>query len=394
MQISRRKQRIASVAQSHIEAGHFSGIEWLVTRGGEEWSRGSVGMADAPNGVAMPDKPLYRVFSMTKPVISSIALMLMEQGKLRLYTPISTFLPEFGEMNVIDENGGLHPATTPIIIEHLLTHRAGLSYGFLPDCPAAELYRKSNMADANVSLADVVAEVADLPLAFEPGSRWRYSVATDVLARILELIVGQPLPDILQTFVFGPLGMKDTGFTVREDARHRLMAMFGKSDLDDIFVFDDQPQTLVPSDMSALYPADNPHFHRGGYGLFSTIDDYRLFTAFLATGMSGTGERLLSRKTIEFMWTNRLPENQLPMRIGPLVFAGYGHGLAGRVMMQPGQAYGLTSTGECGWAGAATTYFWLDRAEDLTGIVMAQYLGSKVPLQDDIRNAVYQALDD
>lgn len=394
MQISPRKQRITCVAQSHIEAGHFSGVEWLVTRGGKEWSRGSLGMADAPNGVAMPDKPLYRVFSMTKPVISSIALMLMEQGKLRLYTPISAYLPEFAEMNVVDDNGGLQPAKTPIIIEHLLTHRAGLSYGFLPECPAAEYYRKSNMADASVPLADVVAEVADLPLAFEPGSRWRYSVATDVLARVLEVIVGQPLPEILKMFVFDPLGMTNTGFKVPEDARHRLMAMFGKSDLDDIFAFDDQPQTLVPSDMSALYPADNPHFHRGGYGLFSTIDDYRLFTTFLATGLSGAGERLLSRKTVDFMWTNRLPEHQMPMRIGPLVFAGYGHGLAGRVMMQPGQAYGLTSTGECGWAGAASTYFWIDKAEDLTGIVMAQYLGSKIPLQDDIRNAVYQALDD
>jgi len=394
LQTSPRKQRIHSVAQSHVEAGHFSGIEWLVSRGGEHWSRGSVGMADALNGIAMPERPFYRVFSMTKPVISAITLMLMEQGRLRLYTPISAYLPEFAEMTIIDDEGDTRPAKAPILIEHLLTHRAGLSYGFIPDCPAGRLHREGLMADASASLEEVIREVAGLPLAFEPGSQWRYSVATDVMARILEVIAGKPLPEILKETVFDPLGMSETGFMVPEGQRHRLMAMFGKSDLNTIFDYDDQPQSLVAADMTSLYPADDPNYYRGGYGLFSTLDDYSLFTAFLTTGLSATGERLLSRKALELMWTNRLPANQMPMRIGPIVFAGYGHGLAGRVMVDPGQGFGLTSVGECGWAGAATTYFWIDKAEDLTGIVMAQYLGSKIPLQDDIRNAVYQALDD
>ena len=394
MEISPRRQRIASVAQSHIDSGCFSGIEWLVMRGGETWSRGKLGWADAMNGVEMPDKPIYRVFSMTKPVVSAVALMLMEQGKLRLYTPVAAYLPAFGKMSIIDEDGGQRAAKTQITVEHLLTHRAGLSYGFLADCPAGQLYRQSKMKDASFSLAEMVSEIADTPLAFEPGSQWRYSVATDVLARVIEVILARPLPEILQEFVFAPLGMAETGYSVPEPERHRLMAMFGKNEIDTMLEFDDLPQSLIPADMSELYPADKPDFYRGGYGLFSTIDDYSLLTSFLASGLSRRGERLLSRKTVELMWTNRVPDSQMPLRIGPIVLPGYGHGLAGRVMVDPGQAFGLTSVGECGWAGAASTYFWIDRQEDLIGIVMAQYLGAKIPLQDDMRNAVYQALDD
>ncbi len=394
METSLRRQRVETVAQSHIDSKYFSGIEWLVVRGGEAWSRGKLGWADAIEGVEMPRKPIYRVFSMTKPVVSAVALMLLEQGKLRLYTPIAAYLPEFGAMNIITEDGIRQPAKAPITVEHLLTHRAGLSYGFLSDCPAGQLYRQTNMNDASVSLADMVTEIASLPLAFEPGSQWRYSVATDVLARVIEVILGRALPEILQDLVFAPLGMTETSYGVPERERNRLMAMFGKSDIDKMLEFDDLPQDLVPSDMSGLYPADKPGFYRGGYGLFSTIDDYSLLTAFLASGLSHDGERLLSRKTVELMWTNRVPDSQMPLRIGPIVLPGYGHGLAGRVLVNPGQAFGLTSIGECGWAGAASTYFWIDRQEDLTGIIMAQYLGSKIPLQDDMRNAVYQALDD
>ena len=313
MEISPRRQRIASVAQSHIDSGYFSGIEWLVMRGGKAWSRGNLGWADAINAIEMPERPIYRVFSMTKPVVSAVALMLMEQGKLRLYTPVAAYLPEFGRMDIIAEDGSRRAAKMPITIEHLLSHRAGLSYGFLADCPAGQLYRQSIMKDASHSLAEMVSEIAKAPLAFEPGSQWRYSVATDVLAHVIEVILGQPLPEILREHVFAPLGMTETGFWVPEPERHRLMAMFGISDINKIMEFDDLPQSLVPADMSGLYPADKPDFYRGGYGLFSTIDDYSLLTSFLTSGLSSQGERLLSRKTVEMMWTNRIPDSQMPL---------------------------------------------------------------------------------
>jgi CubicO group peptidase (beta-lactamase class C family) len=391
---SSRFDRIEAVAKAHIDAGFFSGIEWLVLRGGKTWAKGKLGMGDAPNGIPMPDSPIYRIYSMTKPMISALALMLVEQGKLRLFDPIAAYLPEFSEMSVLGENGKTGPTKGPIIVEHLLTHRAGFSYGFLSDCPVGNLYRKNHIIDAEPSLAEMVKNIAELPLAYEPGTEWRYSVATDVLARLVEVVAGKPLPEVLSEFLFDPIGMGDTGFMVEESQRHRIMAMFGNGDLDYIMDFDDKPQSLIPTDVSVQYPAGDPKFYRGGHGLFSTLDDYARLVPFLATGLAPNGERLLSRKMVELMLTNRIPPEQLPLRIGPINVAGYGFGLAGRVLIEPGAALGLTSIGESGWAGAASTYFWIDKSEDLTGIVMSQYLGSKLPLGDDIRSAVYQALDD
>jgi CubicO group peptidase (beta-lactamase class C family) len=389
-----RFARIEATAKSHVDRGHFSGIEWLVLRGGRPWANGRVGWADAPNRVPIPDKPLYRIFSMTKPVISAMALMLMERGQLNLFQPISAFLPEFAEMSVIVAEGGTSRARMPIIVEHLLTHRSGLSLDILPNCPVGRLYAEKGFDTGDRSLADFVGDVAQMPLAFEPGSEWRYSVSLDVLARIIEVILGRDLPDILQEFIFSPLGMDDTAYFVPESQRNRIMQMFGKSDLTKLFDFEPGPQTLVRADISDRNPADNPEFRRGGYGLFSTSDDYASFVSFLATGLSESGERLLSRKTVELMWTNRIPPRQQPLFVGPILLPGYGYGLAGRVMIDIGQALGLTSKGECGWAGAASTYFWIDPQEDLIGITLAQFLGSKVPLGDEMRRAVYQALDE
>ncbi len=320
--------------------------------------------------------------------------MLIEQGKLRLFDPVAAYLPEFAKVTVMNTDGKTSPAKSPMIIEHLLTHRAGFSYGFLTDSPVVEYYRNSNINDAKISLEEMVKTISDFPLAFEPGSQWQYGVATDVLARIIEVILDRPLPEILNEMVFQPLAMIDTGFIIPEADRPRLMAMFGKRDLDEIMNFDDKPQTLIPADLSAQYPFDDDHFYRGGLGLYSTIADYSQLTDFLVSGVSGNGERLLSSKTIELMWTNRIPDSQLPLRVGPIFLGGYGFGLAGRIMMDTGKGYGLTSNGEHGWAGAASTYFWIDRSEEISGIILAQYLGSKVPLADDIRNAVYQAIDD
>jgi CubicO group peptidase (beta-lactamase class C family) len=319
---------------------------------------------------------------------------LVEQGKLRLFDPVAAYLPDFAKMTVMNADGKTSPAKSPMIIEHLLTHRAGFSYGFLTDSPVVEHYRSSNINDANVSLEEMVTTISDFPLAFEPGSQWQYGVATDVLARIIEVILDRSLPEILNEMILKPLGMTDTGFIIPKADRSRLMAMFGKSDLDEVMKFDDKPQTLVPADLSAQYPVADDNFYRGGLGLYSTIEDYSRFSDLLVSGVSNTGERLLSSKTIELMWTNRIPDSQMPLRIGPIFLAGYGFGLAGRIMLDTGKGYGLTSNGEFGWTGAASTYFWIDRREDIIGITMAQYMGSKIPLSDDIRNAVYQALDD
>ncbi len=394
MSTSTRFQRIEKIAQKHIDDGAFSSIEWLIKRNGELWSSGSAGYCDTANKTPLPDKPIYRIYSMTKPIVSAVALMLVEMGKLRLFDPVAAYLPEFSKMSVLQKDGSTIPANSPIIIEHLLTHRAGLSYGFITDCPVSEFYRQSEINDASLSLEEAIKKIAEMPLVFEPGSKWQYSVATDVLARVLEVALGKNLPDILNELLLLPLGMVDTGFHIEAPQQPRLLSVFGKSDLNEVMNFDDKSQALTPSDPSDHHPVNDIKFYRGGYGLYSTIDDYSLCVDFLGSGLTSKGERLLSSKMVELMWTNRIPDNQLPLRIGPIPLPGYGFGLAGRVMMDIGKSYGLTSQGECGWAGAASTYFWIDKKEDIVGLTMTQYLGSKIPIGDDIRNAVYQALDD
>jgi CubicO group peptidase (beta-lactamase class C family) len=319
--------------------------------------------------------------------------MLVEEGKLRLYDPVASYLPAFSGMRIIDPDGTLRPARHIMLVEHLLTHRSGLTYGFLTGCAAAQRYRETDLGHSAGSLEAMVDTIATLPLAFEPGSQWRYSVATDVVARIIEIVEDKPLQAVVSERIIGPLGLDDTGFGVPAEARDRLMPMFGNPDLDNLMEIPDGPQKLTPADVTPHYPVDEPGFARGGYGLYSTIDDYARIADFLMTGTGKSGDVLLSRHMMRMMWTNRLPESQLPYRIGPIPFPGYGFALAGRVMIDPSGAMGLTGLGECGWSGAAGTFFWCDPGEKLVGVVMTQYLGSRYPMSDEMRNAVYQALD-
>jgi len=388
-----KPDRARSVAERHCAEGRFASIEWRATRGGRKWLSGRAGMADPENGVKLPADPIYRIYSMTKPVVSSIALMLLEEGRLRLYDPVAEFIPAFAAAEILGADGNRTKSRRPMLVEHLLTHRAGLTYGFLPDCAVAPLYRRTDLGRKAPPLADFVDTVASLPLAFEPGTQWRYSVATDVLARILEIVEGKPIRKIVARRVTRPLGLTDTAFFVPEKQRGRILPMFGNPSLDDLTNYPSGPQELIPADVSAVYPADNRDFGRGGYGLFSTVGEYMEIARFLATGKGPDGERLLSRKSVEMMWTNRIPATQLPLSIGPIRLPGYGFGLAGRVMIDPGAAFGLTSVGEFGWSGAASTYFFVDPREKTVAVVMSQYLGSKVPLADDMRNAILSMLE-
>ena len=388
-----RKARIRARAEGHVADGAFSGIEWAIEKSGALWETGRAGQADALAGRDMAEVPIYRIYSMTKPVTSAVAMMLVEEGRFRLADPVAAHLPEFAEARVLEDDGTLRRPRSIMTIEHLLTHRAGLSYGFLPGCLVAERYRQSLDTSSHRSLGDFVTAIARQPLAFDPGYAWRYSVATDVLARLIEVVEGKPLGAIFRDRVFDPLGLADTAFSVPEAEAHRIMGMFGEPDLDRVFEFSAGRQTLVPADVSLSYPHNNQDFARGGHGLFSTLPDYLKVARFLSNGQDAEGTRLLSRKGLEALWTNRIPWDQYPLHLGPTTLFGYGWGLAGRVMIHPGEALGLSSTGEHGWAGAASTYFWVDPVEDLIGVVLAQYMGSKIPLGDDMRNAVYQALD-
>lgn len=387
-------QAIEQTAQRYTDSQQFCGISWQFRHADNLLSSGEVGYLDVPGQRPLPADAIYRIYSMTKPIVSVLALKFVEMGKLRLGDSLQLYLPAFANPQVLLEDGVVEAAASPITIEQLFTHRAGFSYDFLPYCEVAGLYRQANLVeDGCRTLAAYVETIATLPLASHPGECWRYSVATDVLARVLEVISGQSLQSLLEHYVFEPLAMSDTAFSVAEDKLSRLASMYGTKQLGSVDRSLKLPQDLPPVNVEASHPtAAQSDFARGGHGLFSTCADYARFIQVLKDGRTASGDTVLSPAMLDLMWQNRIPDRMLPLVAGDSRLPGYGWNLFGRVMLDIGQALSITGHGEGGWAGAACTYFFVDRQRDLNGIVMAQYLGSAVPLADDMRNAFYQAM--
>ncbi len=389
-----RQDRLRSAAQGYIDREQFCGIEWRVEAAGATLAAGKAGVANIATGKDIPEGALYRIYSMTKPIVSVMALILIEQGKLRLYDMLPQFNPAFRSMRVLLPSGELAPAQRPILVEDLFTHRAGFTYEFIAGCHIAPGYDAIDLAsDGNCSLDEMMAKLATQPLAFQPGSQYRYSVSTDVLAHVCEKATGRTMQSLLKEYILEPLGMNDTDYYVPDDKQDRIMSMYGVSDVKDMsFLNPPDKQELIPADVEDMYPSTNPDYSRGGHGLYSTLDDYFKFGQMLLNGKSDKGDTILSRKMLEMMTSNRLPESQLPMRIGLNALPGYGWGLGVRVMMDTGKSLALTGQGEFGWAGAASTYFWVDPNEQMVGVIMSQYLGAILPLSDDLRGAAYQML--
>jgi len=389
-----RLQAIHHYAEQQISQENFAGIAWCVEHEGAVVDEGLEGFSDHALKKPLQSDTLYRLYSMTKPIVSVRCLQLLEAGRLRLDDPISRWIPGFATMTVFATADKLEPAYRQITVEDLLTHRSGLSYDFLPGCPAAALYREARLAeDGTRSLKDLVTLLADFPLALQPGQRWYYSYATDVLAHVLECVTGQTIADCLQEGLFEPLGMSETVFQVDSREHHRVADMFGQRQLGQVEVGVTNSNALSAMDVRESYPmSSGGKFARGGIGLFSTMADYRRFLPVLLHGNSPDGEPLLSAMTLDMLWQNRLSTAQMPIAIGDKAFAGYGWGLTGRILVDTASACTVSAAGEGGWAGAASTYFWVDRANGVTGIVMAQYLGSAIALGPSMQNLAYAAL--
>lgn len=383
------------VANAYVQRKLYSSVEWALNIEGSTIDRGVVGYANTEAQTPVPNDALYRIYSMTKPIISVAAMQLIQQQRLHLFDPIQVYLPDFASPEILQPDGSMQPSRGMITVEHLMTHRAGFSYDFLPECPVAELYRQHQIAeDGSRSLADMVSAIAALPIAFEPGTQWRYSVATDVLARVLEVVTGQSIDQIIENQLLKPLGMANTAYTVTDADLPRLMPMYGVRSLGEMMAWPPAPQTLQLTDVAASHPPEaGTGFTRGGMGLLSTADDYLQFCHLLHTGEAPSGERLLLPTTLELLWANRLPESQRPMWIGPNMIAGYGWNLMGRVMLDLGQSMILTGVGEGGWSGAASTHFWVDRDRKMSGVMMSQYLGASMPLGSDMQQASYMTHD-
>jgi CubicO group peptidase (beta-lactamase class C family) len=387
---SQRLQRIGPAMDNFVKDNRLPGVMTLLQRHGKIVHFGTSGMANIEASQPIQENNIFRIYSMTKPIVSVAAMLLVEEGRFRLNDPVANFIPAFANTKVYAGPGALGPQLVdqqPLMtVHHLLTHTSGLSYGWFFDTPIEDLYRKviPELFLRDDSLKDVIERIAPIPLLFQPGTRWRYSYATDVLGYLVEIVADMPLADFLAQRIFEPLGMLDTGFQVPADKASRLAEIYTSKALYDPFPI---PADSVPLLRDVTVPTRCPS---SGAGLTSTLADYLKFCNCLLNN----GSPLISRKTLAWMTANHIPNALMPLMIGANEL-DHGFGLGFRVATDLGKARALTSVGEYGWAGAAQTYFWIDPAEDFIGLMMTQHMPlEQYPVQQAFRNLAYQAIAD
>ena len=304
-------------ADALTQSGVFSGIEWRVDQHAETLFTGRSGVQDVQTGLGIPDQAIYRIYSMTKPIVSVLALILIEQGVFRLNTPLTELDLRFSKMRILGTDGHLAPADGGITIEHLLTHRAGFSYDFTAGCPVAPYYRSADiMGDGARDLSDLAGAIAEQPLVFNPGHSWLYSVSTDVLAHAIECATRQRIDALLAEHIFEPLGMIDTTFCLTPDQQGRLMAIYGPRSISALPALQKMPHDMsVQADLGASHPLSDPNFRRGGYGLYSTVSDYMAFANMLLTGRAPSGDIILSSAMMDMARAVRVRFAQNTFRI-------------------------------------------------------------------------------
>jgi CubicO group peptidase (beta-lactamase class C family) len=394
---SERLARIKPAMQSYIDHYGFAGLSTMLARRGRVIHFEQVGWQDREERTPLSADTICRIYSMTKPIICVAFMTLYEEGQFQLIDPVAKFLPAFKKLRVLTGTA-LSDAQEvdlirPITIHDLLTHTAGMTYDFLEDSPVGELYRQARLlSDSNRTLEAMIRELARLPLAYQPGKKWHYSLAFDVVAHLIEVISGQPLQDFLHKRLFEPLGMSDTGFSVPAQAQNRMAKMYGHPDIaTHTFsqIFEAWQKGLNDRiDVDGTYPATNTRsFARGGHGLFSTAGDYMRFALMLLNRGALDGVRILAPAIVDFMHINHISPGLLPYEIGGIPRSGYGFGLGSRVLLNVAESALPGSAGEYGWAGAAKTYYWVDPKEELVGILMAQFM-----LDFDLPERMFQVL--
>ncbi len=388
---SKRLNRINHAMQAHIDQGRFPGIATIVARKGQIAHAESVGWMDLEDKKTMRLDAIFRLASMTKPITSTAVMMLYERGLFQLDDPVSKFIPEFLSQKVYTgfEDGKIQLTDTKrdITIGDLLSFVSGLIESFNTDPPLKELIDSANTSSED-TLDKRANKLAKLPLLHQPGQAWRYGPDYVVLARLVEVISGKSFADFLLDEIFEPLNMQDTGFYVTEEKIRRVTTLYDYSDSTQPKVADAPEKCLV-----------QPTFTSGSGNLLSTAYDYLRFAQMLLNGGELEGVRLLSRKTVEFMTKNHLSGELLPIGIDDFgaSWPGYGYGMGFRVVLDVAQTQLLGSSGEYGWAGSCSTYFWIDPKEELIGIFMSHvepphYWPNLIAT--DFKVLVYQAIAD
>ena len=378
-----------------VDDGRLPGYLVSVSRHGRVAHLTTYGCRDRAAGLPVATDTLWRMYSMTKPVTSVAALMLLEEGRLRLDDRVSDFLPAFADPQVYVEGSGpgtrTRPAAGPILIRHLLTHTAGLTFGFYYSHPVDALYREAGLESSvppGADLAETCEVYAGLPLQFEPGTRWNYSVATNVLGRIIEVVSGQDLDAFLAERIFGPLGMTDAGFCVTAEQAGRLAEMYGE---------DDEGRSTP---IAGLPLHGRPRFLSGSGGMVATAHDYHRFMEMLRLRGELDGTRLLKPGTVDLMTSNQLPGDADRRTFGSPVHqedgnAGLGFGLGVSVVVDPAITRSPAGNGAYGWSGVASTTFWVDPVHDLTVQFLTQLRPtSSHSLFRELKRLVHEAVQD
>jgi len=382
-------QQLGDWLRAEVAAGKIPGAVLMVWRGGKPVFTEAVGRRDPALPAPMQVDDLFRIYSMTKPIVSVAAMMLVEEGKLDLDAPVSRYIPAFAKLQVGVEQTGmlgqktlvLVDAERPMTVRDLLRHTSGLTYGFFGPGLVKQAYRESGIESArDMDNAAFAERIARLPLAYQPGSTWDYSNSTDVLGRVVEVASGQPLGMFLKARLFDPLGMKDTSFTVPEAERQaRLAQPFGGDG-------------ITPG--SALFDPRRPAaFESGGGGLISSAPDYARFLLMLRNGGELDGRRYLQAAALREMTRDQLGPNVQRTALY-LPGADYGFGLGFAVRNRPVASGRDSAVGEYYWGGAAGTYMWVDPVNDLFVVYMMQSPKQRVPHRAALRERIYAALPD
>lgn len=388
----------AHLAAHYIAPGRLPCSLMLIARHGEIAHLHAQGHADIARGQALRDDHLFRIYSMTKPLTSLALMMLVEEGRIALDDPVTKFIPEWANLEVfvsgtLETGFTTRPPTRPMQIIDLMRHTSGLTYGFQNRTAVDAAYRALKVGEVEKAgtLETMVADLARLPLEFDPGSAWNYSVSTDVIGWIIQQVSGMPFETFLDERILKPLGMTDTFFHVPPDKAQRLTCCYMATPEGGFTLQDDAPTSPW------LQP---PSFVSGGGGLISTATDYLRFARLIQNGGKLGKDRLVSRKTIELMAANHLPQGKCLPELSRSLFSeasydGVGFGLGLAVVEQPQRTLIPGSKGDLSWGGMASTFFWIDPAEDLIGIFLTQLIPSSTyAVRRQLRTLTYAALDD
>ena len=390
-------KNLSSQLQKHINNGFYQGVEWKINYQ-ENTFQGKIGYMDLSNKKTIETNSIYRIWSMTKPIVSLVALQLIEENKIQLKHPLNMYLPIFNNLKILNddlESGqNFKDLKKMPTIEDLILHTAGFSYNFFDNKVALEYSQKKLFYSSNTTLEEEIEILATCPLLFEPSTKWHYSVSIDVLARIIEVVEQDTLQNILSRRIFLPLEMTDAGFSISNDKQYRLMKSYE-------YALDKKELSELSSQGIGLYgyPLKNSNYARGGHGLYCSLNDYAKFANMLLSGKTKSGANILSEKMLRLASTNHIQNNLLPLEIkipgdedATNDLEPYGWGLGFRVLIDLEKSNYIKSLGEFGWSGAAKTYFLVDRKNSLTAVLMTQVLNGDNALLEDFTKQIYENL--